>query len=125
MAMQQNSSQNSLFGDVMIADVTTPTLAICEPWSTWSCFTKKKKCLGFTFQVIRLIISVRDEQFCPNKISQLKELEKYKDKELTVGGMITAVNHRVSKTGKPFGISPLKILMIPSNCLIRTGLCKL
>jgi DNA polymerase-3 subunit alpha len=43
------------------------------------------------------------ENFCPNTIAQLKDLEKYKDRDLIVGGMVTAVNHRVSKNGKPFG----------------------
>jgi DNA polymerase-3 subunit alpha len=104
MAMQQSSSQNSLFGDVMSADVMTPVLAVCEPWSNLELLHKEKEVLGFYISGHPLDnFSFEMKQFCPNKISQLKELEKYKDRELVVGGMITAVNHRVSKTGKPFG----------------------
>ncbi len=104
MAQQQNSSQNSLFGDVMIADVTTPSLVVCEPWSNLELLHKEKEVIGIYISGHPLDnFRFEMKQFCPNKISQLKELEKYKDRELTVGGMITSVNHRVSKTGKPFG----------------------
>ena len=104
MAIQQNSAQNSLFGDASISDVTTPSLAECEPWSNLELLHKEKEVIGFYISGHPLDnFRFEMNQFCPNKISQLKELEKYKDRDMVVGGMITAVNHRVSKTGKPFG----------------------
>ncbi|MCX6291492.1 MAG: DNA polymerase III subunit alpha [Bacteroidetes bacterium] len=104
IAMQQNSSQNSLFGDAMIAEVTTPSLIVCEPWSNLELLHKEKEVIGIYISGHPLDnFRFEMEQFCSNKVSQLKELEKYKDRELTIGGMITAVNHRMSKNGKPFG----------------------
>lgn len=43
------------------------------------------------------------KKFIKNKIVDLRDVEKNKGKELSLGAMITSVNHRISKTGKPFG----------------------
>ena len=37
------------------------------------------------------------------RIKDLKEAEINKGKEIAIGAMVTSVNHRISKNGKPFG----------------------
>ena len=104
IATQQHASQNSLFGNVMTAEITTPSLAAVEPWSNLELLHKEKEVIGFYISGHPLDnFRFEMNQFCPNKVSQLKEPEKYKDRELTIGGMVSSANHRISKTGKPFG----------------------
>src|SRR5690606_18721267 len=33
-----------------------------------------------------------------------EEFNKIKNRELTIGGMVTAASHRITKNGKPFGV---------------------
>ncbi len=104
LAGQNHASQNSLFGHVMTAEITTPSLSASEPWSNLELLHKEKEVIGFYISGHPLDnFRFEMKQFCPNTISQLKELEKYKERELTVGGMVSTVNHRISKNGKPFG----------------------
>ena len=42
--------------------------------------------------------------FTNNKFSDLKDLERRIGSEISVAGIVTEVVHRVTKTGKPFGI---------------------
>ena len=46
---------------------------------------------------------VEMKTFCKNKVADLKDMPKFKNHELIIGGMITSVAHKMTKTGKPFG----------------------
>ena len=43
------------------------------------------------------------DAFCNTPLSQLAELEGQEGRETKVGGIVAAVEHRLTKTGKPFG----------------------
>jgi DNA polymerase-3 subunit alpha len=43
------------------------------------------------------------ETFCTAACNQLNEIETLLGRELKLGGIVTAVEHRTTKTGKPFG----------------------
>ncbi len=104
MLMQQNSSQNSLFGDAVIADVTTPSLLTVEPWSNLELLHKEKEVIGFYISGHPLDnFKLEIKEFCPNTIADVKEIDKHKNGDLILAGMVSDVNHRLSKTGKPFG----------------------
>jgi DNA polymerase-3 subunit alpha len=46
---------------------------------------------------------VEMKTFCKHKVSDLKDMPKWLNHEIIVGGMITSVGHKMTKTGKPFG----------------------
>ena len=43
------------------------------------------------------------DSFCNFNISEIQELEKIKGKDISIGGMVSVVEHRFTKGGKPFG----------------------
>jgi DNA polymerase-3 subunit alpha len=101
----KNSSQTLLFDDSAGGEaMPMPKIPVCEPWGNIEQLKYEKEVIGFYISGHPLD-SYRFEMsnFCPNKVSDLKDMPAMKGRELTFGGMITAVNHRISKNGKPFG----------------------
>jgi DNA polymerase III subunit alpha len=100
-----NSSQHSLFGDVSVAtELPEPALPQCEPWSRIEQLKKEKEVVGIYISGHPLDdFKLEMQNFCTNTLSDLGSIEKLKGKEIAVAGIVTEVNHRVSKTGKPFG----------------------
>jgi DNA polymerase-3 subunit alpha len=48
------------------------------------------------------------DNFCNGNLSMLNNMEKIKGKDLHVSGVVTQVEHKETKTGKPFGILHLE-----------------
>lgn len=105
-AMQdnKNSSQNSLFGDIGSVDMPTPKLFPCEPWSRLEQLKNEKEVIGFYLSGHPLDeYKIEIESFCNTTLNPLKDLAKWKGRDVSFAGIAVEVNHRVSKTGKPFG----------------------
>jgi len=103
MSSQQSSMQNSLFGEDNQDHITIPNLADVEPWGAIEKLKREKEVIGFyisghPLDDYRFEIS----SFCSHSIDQLSEPDKMKNKEVTLAGILTEVNHRMSKMGKPF-----------------------
>lgn len=94
----------SLFGDsadAQIPDLITPSV---EPWGNLEQLQHERDVIGFYLSGHPLDnYKIEMETFCKNKLSELQNMEKMINKEFSFGGMISMVNHRISKTGKPFG----------------------
>ncbi|MCG3167711.1 MAG: DNA polymerase III subunit alpha [Bacteroidia bacterium] len=100
----KNSSQVSLFGETSEVQIDEPTVPAMEPWGQLEQLKYEKDVIGFYISGHPLDTYHVEMGFCKNKLSELRELNStHKDKEFTFGGMVTAVNHRVGKTGNPFG----------------------
>ncbi|MBL0065684.1 MAG: DNA polymerase III subunit alpha [Bacteroidetes bacterium] len=104
MSAQQSTMQNTLFGEDHQDNVATPVLANCEPWNSLEKLKREKEVIGFyisghPLDEYRFEIA----SFCTHKIDQLNDLEKLKNKDITIAGILSEVNHRMSKMGKPFG----------------------
>lgn len=99
-----SSMQNSLFGDDHSDTVTVPSMAVCEPWNAIEQLRKEKEVIGFYVSghpLDEYKFEIRN--FCNCHIEEFSDLEKLKGKELAVAGILTEVDHRLSKMGKPFG----------------------
>jgi len=100
----KNQASNSLFGDS--ADeisVPEPKFPISEPWHILELLEKEKELVGIYLSGHPLD-DYRNEMrnFIPLK--NLENVQEYNGKsELRSGGIITAFNERMTKTGKPFG----------------------
>ncbi|MBX2910813.1 MAG: DNA polymerase III subunit alpha [Cyclobacteriaceae bacterium] len=98
------SAQVSLFGGHSGTEMPLPKVDAIEP------FSEIEK-LHFEKEVVGVYISGHPldnfkfemDAFCNTPLSQLAELEGQEGRETKVGGIVAAVEHRLTKTGKPFG----------------------
>ncbi len=106
-SLQANSQQQSLFGDTLVEEVSQPALSKCEPWSKLDSLRKEKEVIGFYISGHPLDdFKFELSNFCPYQIEQLispDSLKGLRGRDIAFSGIITAVSHRMSKTGKPFG----------------------
>ena len=102
-----NSSQGSLF-DAPGADgeieMPEPTIPKVEEWGRMEKLKAEREAIGIYLSGHPLDdYKVEMKTFCKNKVGDLKDMPKFKNHELIIGGMITSVAHKMTKTGKPFG----------------------
>ena len=99
-----NSSQQSLFGETSDVQMPEPAIAQCEPWGSLQQLKHEKDVIGIYISGHPLDnYKLELSNFCSHTVADVKDMPKFKNKELCFGGMISVANHRVSKTGKPFG----------------------
>jgi DNA polymerase-3 subunit alpha len=100
----ENSSQVSLFGETSDVQIAEPIVPPCEDWSTMEKLAKEKEVVGIYISGHPLDdYKFEMKYFCNAKLEALKNMELYVGKNLTFGGIITNVQHRVAKNGKGWG----------------------
>jgi DNA polymerase-3 subunit alpha len=103
MQEMSNSSQASLFDATPEVNRPSPKIPQAEEWGKLDLLRYEKEVLGVYLSGHPLDnYKFEMKQFCPNKVADLKEMEKAKGKDLAIGGTITMVNHQISKNGKPY-----------------------
>ncbi|MCF8378271.1 MAG: DNA polymerase III subunit alpha [Bacteroidales bacterium] len=102
--VQQNSSQASLFGETNEVQVQDPPMPDCPPWIKLEQLKNEKEVTGFYMSGHPLEdFKLEMDNFCNVSITEIKNnKEKYRNKNVTFAGILTAVNHRTSKTGNAF-----------------------
>jgi DNA polymerase-3 subunit alpha len=103
-AMQQ-SSQQSLFGDLGPVDVPDLKLPDCQPWSNIEKLKREKNIASFFISGHPLDEFRFDiDTFCNASIKKLKaNLEAAATRDVFIAGIISKVRHEVTKTGSPYG----------------------
>lgn len=105
----ENSSQVSLFGESSDVQIEEPVIPPCEDWSTMEKLAKEKEVVGIYISGHPLDdYKFEMKYFCNAKLEALKNLELHVGKNLTFGGIINNVQHRVAKNGKGWGIFTLE-----------------
>ena len=116
----ENSAQVSLFGAGGAVELPEPTLNPCPPWGLIEKLKYEKDVIGIYLTSHPLDnYKFEIKHFCPNNVSDLQLINKVKaaevdqdvlldfnrikNKEVVVGGIVQLANHRVAKSGKPFG----------------------
>ena len=104
--MQQEalSTQGSLFGGSTGTQMPPPKIDAIEPFSEIEKLHFEKEVVGvyisghpldnFKFEI---------DTFCNMGVSSLVELDGNEGKECKLGGIVASVEHRMTKTGRPFG----------------------
>lgn len=106
-----NSLQQTLFGDVVVEEVTQPALPVCEPWNKLEALRREKEVIGFYISGHPLDdYRFEVQKYCSHTLEQLQKPEEHRNKEVAIAGIITEAEHRMSKTGKPFGSFTLEDL---------------
>jgi DNA polymerase-3 subunit alpha len=100
-----NSSQNSLFGEDTIVEAQLPDIPDIPEWDMIELLTKEKEVTGIYISGHPLDdYELELKNFCV----AIEHLPKKKNKQATVGGIVSKVEHRVSKKGNRFALFHLE-----------------
>jgi DNA polymerase-3 subunit alpha len=99
------SSQVSMFGEVESGgSIPEPPLPMADGWSALEQLHHEKEVIGFYLSGHPL----DDHRFelkhlCNTTIDKLSDLKAVMNRELSFAGIVTKAEHRIAKSGKPFG----------------------
>jgi DNA polymerase-3 subunit alpha len=97
----ENSAQVSLFGDSSDVQIAEPQVPPCEEWGTMEKLAQEKEVVGIYISGHPLDdFKVEMNTFCNGTLAHLKNLEALVNREICFGGVVTTIEHRVSKQGK-------------------------
>lgn len=97
----ENSAQVSLFGEMSEVQIPEPIVPAAEEWGAMEKLAREKEVVGIYISGHPLDdYKYELKYFCNTTLTQLKNLENYIGRQVTVGGIITNVEHRVSKDNK-------------------------
>ena len=101
----ENSAQVSLFGAASDVQIAEPLVPPCEDWGTMEKLSREKEVVGIYISGHPLDdFKIEMKTFCNGTISDFSDLEKVLNREVTFGGVVTDVQHRVSKQGKGWAL---------------------
>jgi len=104
-----NSNQFDMFGESAEASIQAPIPSDTMPWTTMELLSKEKEVVGIYISGHPLDdYKLEIDNFCNGNLSMLNNMEKIKGKELRLSAVVTQVEHKETKTGKPFGILHLE-----------------
>ena len=104
-----NSNQFDMFGESVDDSIQAPTPNESIPWSTMEMLSKEKEVVGIYISGHPLDdYKFEIDNFSNGELSMLYKMENIKGKELRLAGVVTEVEHKETKTGKPFGILHLE-----------------
>lgn len=95
-----NSSQVSLFGEASEVDLPEPEIPQCETWGTMELLAKEKEMVGMYISAHPLDDFKNELKFCNASVNHFKDIKKYEGLNLAFAGIVTNVEHRISKAGK-------------------------
>jgi len=97
----QNSSQVSLFGEASDVQIPEPVVPPCDDWGTMQKLSQERDVVGVFISGHPLDDFGNEiKYFCNANLGHLKDLEPLVNREVSFAGIVTAVDHRVSKNGK-------------------------
>jgi len=108
---QAANATNTLFGDLQMPDIVPPKLSVCEPWPLAVQLDYEKEVTGM-FMSGHPLDNYRFEMTHYN-ITPLADYNEFKaaigthanpGKSFRLAGLVTDAQHRLTKTGKNFGI---------------------
>ncbi len=99
----KNSAQTSLFGEASGVQIPEPEVPPCPEWSTMKKLKQEREVVGIYISGHPLD-DFKEElhHFCRSSISDFTKQEEHVNQELSVGGVITDVQHLTSKKGKGY-----------------------
>lgn len=100
----EQSAQVSLFGGTATVAMPKPKIEQVEPFSEIEKLNLEKEVVGIYISGHPLDnFKFELESFSNTTCQQLNDIESLLGRDTKVGGVITGVEHRTTKTGKPFG----------------------
>ena len=102
---KKNSAQQSLFGEDSTVEAQDPVMPDCNHYTKIEQLRKEKEVTGFYISGHPLDdFALEIENFCDTNLAELfAEPKKYFNRVVTIAGMITGAQERMTQTGKPYG----------------------
>mgnify|MGYP000424538976 FL=1 len=101
----ENSAQVSLFGESSDVQIAEPEVPPCEEWGTMEKLSKEREVVGIYISGHPLDdFKTEMKTFCNGTVGMFTNLEPYVNREIVFGGVVTDVQHRVSKQGKGWAL---------------------
>ncbi|NNJ89990.1 MAG: DNA polymerase III subunit alpha, partial [Eudoraea sp.] len=105
----ENSSQVSLFGDASEVQIPEPVVPPCEEWGTMEKLRREKEVVGIYISGHPLDdFRAEIKAFANANVSFFHNLDDQINRELSFAGVITDVQHRVSRNGKGWAVFTLE-----------------
>ncbi len=112
---QAQSASNSLFGDMISMDIPTPQLPKVDPWTLTETLEHEKDVTGmfmsghpldhFKFELTHFgFTNISDF----NEVKEAPQLSPRKNKPFKLAGLVVDAQHRVTKTGRSFGMMSIE-----------------
>ncbi|OQY05037.1 MAG: DNA polymerase III subunit alpha [Bacteroidetes bacterium 4572_117] len=99
-----SSPQQSLFGGDTTIEKKKPDIPVAEEWDRIDRLNKEKELIGVYLSAHPLDdYKLEIDTWCNAKLTQFADLKTLKGRDLKVAGIVTKVEHRTTKNGKPFG----------------------
>jgi len=100
-----NSAQISMFGETSEVQFPEPDIPNAEEWGTMEKLAKEKEVVGIYISAHPLDDFKNELKFCNAAVADFKgDLNKHVGANLSFGGIVTEVQHRISKSGKGWAI---------------------
>tara|TARA_R110002073_G_scaffold40547_5_gene115158 strand:- start:294766 stop:299079 length:4314 start_codon:yes stop_codon:yes gene_type:complete len=97
----KNSAQISMFGETSEVQFEEPTIPDCEPWGVMEKLAKEKEVIGIYISGHPLDdYKTEMKYFCNAPIGAFANTADLINKDMNIGGIVTDVQHRISKNGK-------------------------
>ncbi|WP_026775425.1 DNA polymerase III subunit alpha [Polaribacter sp. Hel_I_88] len=97
----ENSAQVSMFGEASTVQFPEPDIPECDTWGTMELLSQEKEVIGIYISAHPLDDFKNEMIFCNASLKYFKgDLAKFVGMNLAFAGIVTDVQHRVSKAGK-------------------------
>ena len=107
--MDKSAAINSLFGGDNMIEVATPDIVPAAPWSELEKLNRERELVGIYLSAHPLDeYGVILENVCNVSMLELSDLTPLQNRDLVMGGIVTAVREGQTKTGKPYGIAKVE-----------------
>lgn len=99
---QSASTAFSLFGDTVDAEIPEPEIPHANPWQSFEKLQKEKEVTGIYISGHPLDDFELEIKNYTN--TNFEDIERFRDKEVSVACMVSSVNKRMDKNGRPWAI---------------------
>ena len=107
--MDKAAAANSLFGGENQVDIATPEIIPSPAWGDLERLNKERDLVGIYLSAHPLDeYAVILENVCNVHMAELADLTPLQNRDLTMGGIVSAVREGYTKTGKPYGIAKVE-----------------
>jgi DNA polymerase-3 subunit alpha len=104
-----NSSQTNLFGEDSALQVEEIKIPPCDSWGTLERLKQEKEVVGIYLSAHPLDDFKREmKHFSSAPLTVLSDLDPLINRELSFGGIVNGVDHRIAKNGKGWAIFQLE-----------------
>ena len=104
-----NSSQTNLFGEDSALQVEEIKIPPCDSWGTFERLKQEKEVVGIYLSAHPLDDFKREmKHFSSAPLTVLSDLDPLVNHELSFGGIVNGVDHRIAKNGKGWAIFQLE-----------------